>query len=555
MNVQKTKNIFFINAFTLLCLVIPFTAFAFTLNYQASLTDNDKIPINGKINMQFSIYNTETEGEPLWNESINDLPVINGILSVIIGEKNGIPDSMIKDYDALFLGIQVGDDAEMTPRSQLFPVPESIEAKHSISSDYSIKAQTVDMYAITADSIADHAVTTTKLADSSVIGEKIAPQTITPDKLAEKYALKDDTPTYGSSGNLTLDGAIQIGSTDDCNSEKGGTLRYNEAKTTMEYCNGIEWHTLYHGPNISDGLLPPGDAEMIIGPESVYQGQTDVTYRVGNIFSASSYLWKIPTDATITDGFGTKEITVSFCSEAGEICVAGENDNGTGTKKCISVEMSSKKSQVFEFQTSYHVFTVPQCVSIIDVELYGAQGESTGDIGGLGAYIKGQLKVIPGQKLFIFVGGQGNTWNGGGDLSYYHQQCDPPCRGGYGGGSTDIRIGGTDLIHRLAVAGGGSGSGGCANYPFPCSGIQFITRKGGNSTFVCENLEATFINMGSVERNYGAPGGGACVPQNISLDRNKTWGGVGGGSYINGLINGQHTPGDNRGNGKAIISW
>ena len=446
---------------------------------------------------------------------------------------------MIKDYDALFLGIQVGDDAEMTPRSQLFPVPESIEAKHSISSDYSLKAQTVDMQAITADSIADYAVTTTKLADGSVTGEKIAPQTITPDKLAEDYALKDSTPTYGSNGNLSLDGAIQIGSTDDC-TEIGGTLRYNETKKTMEFCNGTGWHTLYHGPNSNDGLLPPGDVKIILGPESVCSGQTGVKYSVGNVFSASRYLWQIPSGATITNGLGTKEIVVSFGSEEGDICVAGENDNGTGAQKCIPIKMSTTGMKVFVFQTSFYVFTVPKCVNLLKIQLFGAQGESTYGIGGFGAYVAGTIDVTPGQELFVYVGGQGNTWNGGGlyGSCSKHQSYDGYCRGGLGGGSTDIRVGSTNLGDRIAIAGGGSGSIG-SNF-YDCNNAKNFS-PGIGAQGLCTDV-GNVIWGSSGSTCQGGGGGRGC---NISS----------GASYIKELSNSTFLPGANKGDGKAIISW
>jgi len=535
MNAQKPKNILLINALTLLFLIIPLTAFAFTINYQASLTDNDKVPINGKINMQFSIYNTETEGEPLWTESRNDVSVTNGIFSIILGENNDIPESIVKENVTLFLGIRVGDDAEMIPRSQLFDVPGSIKAKYAISSE------TVVPYGITTESIADGAVTNDKIADNSVDGEKIAPQTITPDKLTEKY------PPYDTKGNLPLDGAIQIGSTDDCDcsSEKVGTLRYNETQKTMEYCNGIEWHTLYHGPNISNGLLPPGDAEIIIGPDRVCMGHS-YNYISGKIFSASQYLWTVPADATITNGLGSKEIVIKFGYEPGNICVAGENDNGTGAQKCITVEMNTTGSQVFEFQTSYQIFIVPQCVNSIYVKLYGAQGESTGGEGGYGGYVYGQIDVTPGQVLYIFIGGEGNPWNGGGvpGNGGYETQF----RGGWGGGSTDIRIGGKELNNRIVVAGGGGGSGGCANSD--CSKKGGGGGSGGIS--LCEEINNEIL--GHDGYSYSGGGGGGCNSVPI-YQRQFYYGGSGGLSYIKGLTNAKYYPGYNKGDGKVIISW
>lgn len=89
----------------------------------------------------------------------------------------------------------------------------------------------------------------------------------------------------------------------------------------------------------------------------------------------------------------------------------------------------------------------------------GAQG--TG-IGGLGGDASATLPVTPGEVLTITVGEQGGDFgppglnagapdggNGGAGEG----------TGAGGGGSSDVRQGGTDLAHRVVVAGGGGGAG------------------------------------------------------------------------------------------------
>jgi hypothetical protein len=121
----------------------------------------------------------------------------------------------------------------------------------------------------------------------------------------------------------------------------------------------------------------------------------------------------------------------------------------------------------FDETGSDQSFTVPDGITNISFDLLGASGGNAGAFyGGSGAELQGTLSVTGGETLYIFVGGfglnpsqmnpnygnyQGGGYNGGG--------------GGYirwpsggGGGATDIRIGGTDLTNRVAVAGGGGGS-------------------------------------------------------------------------------------------------
>ena len=103
------------------------------------------------------------------------------------------------------------------------------------------------------------------------------------------------------------------------------------------------------------------------------------------------------------------------------------------------------------------------------VECWGAQGGTmqlgyTG-VGGRGGYAKGELSLSKSYPLYLYVGGQGQGyngstnhyggWNGGGT-------CYAGASGG--GGATDIKLieGGTEnsaaLYSRIIVAGGGGGS-------------------------------------------------------------------------------------------------
>ena len=86
-----------------------------------------------------------------------------------------------------------------------------------------------------------------------------------------------------------------------------------------------------------------------------------------------------------------------------------------------------------------------------------ATGALGGDGGGLGGWVQASLSVTAGQKLYIYVGGDGstgNSFNGGGAGSE---------RGGGGGGATDIRTISGNLTSRHIVAGGG----GSHDYYYP----------------------------------------------------------------------------------------
>jgi len=90
------------------------------------------------------------------------------------------------------------------------------------------------------------------------------------------------------------------------------------------------------------GCVPPAAAGLIAGSTTVCQGTTAVAYSVPAIAGATSYLWTLPTGATITTGSGTNSITVDFSGTAvsGDISVYGANDCSNGAAASIAVTLN-----------------------------------------------------------------------------------------------------------------------------------------------------------------------------------------------------------------------
>jgi gliding motility-associated-like protein len=78
-----------------------------------------------------------------------------------------------------------------------------------------------------------------------------------------------------------------------------------------------------------------GSAGIVMGPDTVCQGQTGVIFTVDAINNATSYIWTLPAGATITSGNNTNSITVSFDQNATSgtwnITVQGSSYCGDGT--------------------------------------------------------------------------------------------------------------------------------------------------------------------------------------------------------------------------------
>lgn len=161
-------------------------------------------------------------------------------------------------------------------------------------------------------------------------------------------------------------------------------------------------------------------------------------------------------------------------------------------------------------------WSVPAGVTSATFEVFGAQGGSVpgaGDpAGGLGGETQGTLAVVPGQLLFVFVGGTGvnanftgtsgassapGGFNGGG--------AGGGPSGGYsgagGGGASDVRVGGSALSDRVLVAGGGGGASSQGGY-------NGDGGSAGGENGAPGNGEASTDGAGGTQTSGGAGGGG-----------------------------------------------
>ena len=76
----------------------------------------------------------------------------------------------------------------------------------------------------------------------------------------------------------------------------------------------------------------PGPAGSISGPASVCEGGTGYVYTVATIPNTHSYIWTLPTGATIVTGLYTNSITVNYAlgASSGNITVYGNSSCGNG---------------------------------------------------------------------------------------------------------------------------------------------------------------------------------------------------------------------------------
>jgi hypothetical protein len=98
-----------------------------TMSYQGVLTDGGGVHVpDGTYALTFRLYDASTNGVLLWTETQASVPVAAGLFSVVLGSATPLGLPFDRQY---WLGIAVGADPEMTPRTSLTSVPYALATR------------------------------------------------------------------------------------------------------------------------------------------------------------------------------------------------------------------------------------------------------------------------------------------------------------------------------------------------------------------------------------------------------------------------------------------
>ncbi|MGZ4078792.1 MAG: hypothetical protein ACXVDW_15005, partial [Bacteroidia bacterium] len=130
----------------------------------------------------------------------------------------------------------------------------------------------------------------------------------------------------------------------------------------------------------------------------------------------------------------------------------------------ISINAIGQTTVNFGCTGSATTWTVPPCVTSINVVVAGAKGGDSGDgLGGAGAVLTATIAVVPGQVIGISVGCSGSNLGaaggptaggfGGGGVGYASTDGTVSYNSSGGGGASTLSIGGSPYM--IAAGGGG----------------------------------------------------------------------------------------------------
>lgn len=102
------------------------TAVPTTIDFQGRLHDSGGSPVNATLNITFSLYSVSTSGTALWTET-RSVQVVDGLFQIKLGESTPIDPGHFSGTDR-WLGIKVGAEAEMSPRTKISSVGYAMQA-------------------------------------------------------------------------------------------------------------------------------------------------------------------------------------------------------------------------------------------------------------------------------------------------------------------------------------------------------------------------------------------------------------------------------------------
>jgi hypothetical protein len=100
------------------------------MNYQGRLTNSSGEPLDTTVSMTFTIYDDSTGGNPIWTEMHGAVEVINGLFQINLCDPDTLCiDSIIPYPPAKYLGITIGDDPELVPRTLITSTPYAFSSR------------------------------------------------------------------------------------------------------------------------------------------------------------------------------------------------------------------------------------------------------------------------------------------------------------------------------------------------------------------------------------------------------------------------------------------
>ncbi len=97
------------------------------VRYQGQAVDTQGVPLEGPYNLTFRLYDAETAGTVIWQETQAGVVLAGGHFSVLLGSVTSL--ASVDWTQPQWLGVQVNGEPELAPRQRITSVPLAITAE------------------------------------------------------------------------------------------------------------------------------------------------------------------------------------------------------------------------------------------------------------------------------------------------------------------------------------------------------------------------------------------------------------------------------------------
>jgi len=126
------------------------------INFQGNLTKPNGEPVvDGDYDITFTIYDVASEGNTIWSSGEQSVPLAGGVFVYHLGSAVPLPHDLFSADTVRWLGIKIGTDPEIDPRTRLVAVPYAYQALRSDTADF-------------AATLAPNAVNSTTILDGTI---------------------------------------------------------------------------------------------------------------------------------------------------------------------------------------------------------------------------------------------------------------------------------------------------------------------------------------------------------------------------------------------------
>jgi hypothetical protein len=120
------------------------------MTWHGRLARTDGTPETNPQSLKFALYASPSGGSPLWEETLQNVPVSNGYYAVVLGQATPLPLTALNGQD-LYLGLALNGGAEQQPRVRVASVPYALKA----SDAHTLDGRQAADFALTAHGHAD----------------------------------------------------------------------------------------------------------------------------------------------------------------------------------------------------------------------------------------------------------------------------------------------------------------------------------------------------------------------------------------------------------------